>query len=70
MVAEMFRKYGVPEAVISKIDVEQGCSCGCANHVQGAPTIRICNETLVGIPDEDLLHDAVLRILMKECFRG
>ncbi|MHA1771216.1 MAG: hypothetical protein ACTSYL_06280 [Candidatus Thorarchaeota archaeon] len=70
MVVDMLQKYGVPETAISKIDVEQGCSCGCANLVQGVPTIRICNESLVGIPDEDLLHDAVLRILMNECFRS
>ncbi len=70
MTVEMLQEYGVPESAITKIDVEGRCSCGCADDVQTVPLIRVCNETIDGIPDENQLHDAVLRILMKDCLRA
>ena len=61
--------YGVPITAIKEVDVESGNDCGCGTEdVSMIPTIKICDSMLTGLPDEQMLNDAVIRAIMKECF--
>ncbi len=61
--------YGVPATAIQEVDVESGDDCGCGkDDVSMLPTLKICDSKLTGLPDEQMLNDAVIRAIMKECF--
>ena len=61
--------FGVPASAIVQVDVESGDDCGCGTEdVSMLPTIKICDAKLTGLPDEQMLNDAVIRAIMKDCF--
>ncbi|TFG26683.1 hypothetical protein EU527_19455 [Candidatus Thorarchaeota archaeon] len=61
--------YGVSSAVIKEVDIESGDDCGCdTNDVSMLPTIKICDAKFSGLPDEQMINDAVIRAIMKDCF--
>ena len=61
--------YGVPTTAIKEVDIESSDDCGCGtDDVYMLPTIKICDAKLTGLPDEQMLNDAVIRAIMKECF--
>jgi hypothetical protein len=61
--------FGVPSSAIRSVDVESGDDCGCGTEdIQMLPTIKICDVKLTGLPDEQLVSDAVIRAVMKDCF--
>jgi hypothetical protein len=66
---EALSNYGVPSSAILEVDVESGDDCGCSTEdVSMLPTITICDAKLTGLPDEQMLNDAVIRAIMKDCF--
>lgn len=61
--------FGVPSNVIVQVDVESGDDCGCGTEdISMLPTIKICDSRITGLPDEQMLNDAVIRAIMKDCF--
>jgi hypothetical protein len=61
--------YGVPTSAIRAVDVESDDDCGCStDDIMVLPTIKICDVSLTGLPDEQMVNDAVIRAVMKECF--
>lgn len=61
--------YGVPASAIKEVDVESGNDCGCnTDDVSMLPTIKICDAKITGLPDEQMINDAVIRAIMKDCF--
>ena len=61
--------FGVSSSAIIAVDVESGDDCGCGtDDVTMLPTIKICDAKLTGLPDEQMLNDAVIRAIMKDCF--
>lgn len=61
--------FGVPSSAIIQVDTESGDDCGCGTEdVSMLPTIKICDTTITGLPDEQSLNDAVIRAIMKDCF--
>ena len=61
--------FGVPPSAIASVDVESGDDCGCGtDDITMLPTIKICDARLTGLPDEQMLNDAVIRAIMKDCF--
>ncbi len=60
---------GLGEKLIGEVDIERGCQCGCDVGIVGLPTIRICNNTLYGIPQEDHLRDTLIRLMTMPCFQ-
>lgn len=61
--------FGVPASAIVEVDVESDDDCGCGTEdVSMLPTIKICDAKITGLPDEQMLNDAVIRAVMKDCF--
>jgi hypothetical protein len=61
--------FGVPSSAIRSVDIESEEACGCeTDDIQMLPTIKICDVKLTGLPDEQLVNDAVIRAVMKDCF--
>ena len=66
---EALSSFGVPASAIIEVDVESDDDCGCGtNDISMLPTIKICDSTITGLPDEGMLNDAVIRAVMKDCF--
>jgi hypothetical protein len=66
---ETLSNYGVSHSAIAHVDVESEDDCGCGTEdVSMLPTIKICDCKLTGLPDEQMLNDAVIRAIMKDCF--
>jgi hypothetical protein len=66
---EALSSYGVPTSAIRSVDVESDDTCGCStDDISALPTITICDVKLTGLPDEQMVNDAVIRAIMKECF--
>ena len=61
--------FGLPSSAVVEVDVESDDDCGCGTEdVSMLPTIKICDARITGLPDEQTLKDAVLRVIMKDCF--
>jgi len=66
---EALSSFGVPSSAIVQVDVESGDDCGCGTEdISMLPTIKICDSRITGLPDEQMLNDAVIRAIMKDCF--
>ncbi len=69
ILGEALSNFGVPKTVIREVDVETEEECGCrTDDVTMLPTIKVCNEQLTGLPDEQSMRDAVMQAIMKDCF--
>ncbi len=65
---EALLQFGLTETSILEIDVGEDESLARDAGVVGLPTIKICNETLLGLPDEGSIRDAIVNAMMQECF--
>ncbi|MFW9957606.1 MAG: hypothetical protein ACFFCT_06010 [Candidatus Odinarchaeota archaeon] len=66
---EALSSFGVPRSAIRSVDIDSEDNCGCSiDDIQMLPTIKICDVKLTGIPDEQIVNDAVIRAIMKDCF--
>lgn len=69
MIQDALSNYGVSSSAIRSVDVESDVACDCnTDDVLALPTIKICDVMLTGLPDEQIVNDAVIRAIMKECF--
>ena len=67
MLRDLLSQFDVPFTCVSEIDVENDDIAQDEN-ILALPTIKICDETIVGLPDEGAVRDAIVRALMNECF--
>lgn len=66
---EALTNFGVPITAIREVDVETESECGCrTDDVTMLPTIKVCDQHITGIPEEQSMKDAVMQAIMKECF--
>jgi hypothetical protein len=66
---EALTSFGVSKSAIREVDVESEDDCGCrTDDVTMLPTIKVCDQHLLGLPEEQSMHDAVMLAIMKECF--
>ncbi|MGY5863663.1 MAG: hypothetical protein RTV41_03615 [Candidatus Thorarchaeota archaeon] len=66
---EALTSFGVPKTAIREVDVETEDECGCrTDDVTMLPTIKVCDQQLTGLPEEQSMHDAVMQAVMRECF--
>lgn len=65
---ETLLQFGLTEASIFEIDVGEDDNLARDAGVVGLPTIKICEETLLGVPDEGSIRDALVTAMMRECF--
>ncbi|TET07948.1 MAG: hypothetical protein E3J86_11675 [Candidatus Thorarchaeota archaeon] len=60
----MLEKCGLTKGFIREVD----CGLGSISNVSALPTIDICGKTIVGLPDEDDLRDALWMLRVNPCY--
>ncbi len=60
----MVKEHGLPVNSIQEID----CDSEIAREVTSVPTIQICEQTIVGLPEEDTLDRALWKLRVNQCF--
>ncbi|RDE10719.1 MAG: hypothetical protein C4K49_12830 [Candidatus Thorarchaeota archaeon] len=68
MLNSIISQYGVSNEVIREIDIDSSEEIDPETAIVALPTIRICDSVMSGLPEEDLISDAIIRVLMKDCF--
>lgn len=68
MLTNAISQYGVSTDVLREVDIDSQDELESDIQIVALPTIRICDIVLSGLPQDDIIHDAVIRVLMKECF--
>jgi hypothetical protein len=68
MLASAVAQYGVSTDVLREVDIDSQEEGESDPQIVALPTIRICDVILSGLPEEDIINDAVIRVLMKDCF--
>lgn len=67
---EALTNFGVSKTAIREVDVEAADNCGCrTDDVTMLPTIKVCDQHITGLPEEQSMQDAVMQAIMKDCFR-
>ncbi len=67
---EVIADFGMDFNVVYEVDVEEESEIAEEAGVIGLPTIQICDRSILGVPDEGSIRDALLQIAMKTCFCG
>lgn len=65
---ESLLQFGLSESSVFKIDVGEYENVARDAGVVGLPTIKICDEVLIGLPDEGSIRDALVNAMMRDCF--
>ncbi len=65
---DTLKQFGVSESIIHEVDISIDDNVAMHEGIVALPTIEICSECLVGIPQEGAIRDAVVKALMRECF--
>jgi len=65
---EALLQFGLTEGSVFEVDVGEDDSLAREVGVVGLPTLKICEETLLGIPDEGSIRDALVTAMMRGCF--
>jgi hypothetical protein len=68
MLANAISQFGVSSDVLREVDIDSQDEPESDTQIVALPTIKICDIVLSGLPDADIINDAVIRVLMKECF--
>jgi hypothetical protein len=68
IVREILQEYSMGDEGVVVVDVEKGCSCGCSDEISALPAVRICDQTVVGLPDRTTLRELLINAMMNECF--
>jgi hypothetical protein len=68
MLTNAISQYGVSTDVLREVDIDSQDELESDTQIVALPTIRICDVVLSGLPEEDIILDAIIRVLMKECF--
>ena len=60
--------FNLSSSIIKIVDVlEQGEDCASPPLI-GLPTVKICQETITGLPDVDVARSAVMHAVLNGCF--
>ncbi|MHA1949438.1 MAG: glutaredoxin family protein [Candidatus Thorarchaeota archaeon] len=66
---EALTNFGVSKTAFREVDVETEPECGCrTDDVTMLPTIKVCDQHILGLPEEQSMKDAVMQAVMKDCF--
>jgi glutaredoxin len=66
---EALTGFGVSKTAIREVDIETEEECGCrTDDVTMLPTIKVCDQHITGLPEEQSMKDAVMQAIMKDCF--
>ena len=59
----------IPEEALCRIEISTTGNRAFDAPVMSIPTLRICDRTITGLPDEESLRDAIVRLLLHPCFK-
>ncbi|MHA1905878.1 MAG: thioredoxin domain-containing protein [Candidatus Thorarchaeota archaeon] len=65
---EALAQFGLSEQSVFEIDIGEDESVAREAGIVGIPTIKICNEVIMGLPDEGSIRDAIVSAVMRDCF--
>ncbi len=65
---EALEQFGLSENTVFEIDIGEDEDLAREAGIVGLPTIEICNEIIMGVPDEGSIRDALVNAVMQECF--
>ncbi|MGY5875991.1 MAG: hypothetical protein RTU30_09610 [Candidatus Thorarchaeota archaeon] len=68
MLRDLLSQFDVSFSCVNQIDIDKVDNITEMEHIFALPTIKICGQTLVGLPNEGTLRDAVVVALMNDCF--
>jgi hypothetical protein len=68
MLKESLEQFGLTENSVCEIDIGEHEDLAREAGIVGLPTIEICNEVIMGLPDEGSIRDAIVNAVMRECF--
>ena len=63
-------EFGLPHNSVCALDADEFCDDLSPGYPgpMGLPTIRVCREILVGLPDPDSARGAIMHAALRECF--
>ena len=65
---EALEQFGLTGNSVFKIDIGEDENSAREAGIVGLPTIEICNEIIMGIPEEGSVRDALVNAMMHDCF--
>ncbi len=68
MVCDLLKEFSMGVEGVVIVDIEKGCSCGCSAEVTALPAVRVCDQTVVGLPDRTSLRELLINAMMSDCF--
>jgi len=60
----MLNEHGLPVDLIREVD----CDNEDVRDITALPTIHVCEETIIGLPEEDTLYRALWKLRVNPCF--
>ena len=60
----MLNEHGLPTGMIREVD----CDIEDVRDITALPTIQVCEQTIIGLPEEDTLYRALWRLRISPCF--
>ncbi len=68
ILSDTLTQFGMSKKSVMEIDVGQNEESVYEEEILGLPTIAICHEKILGLPDEGTIRDALMKALMRDCF--
>jgi len=65
---ESLLQFGLKESSVCEIDIGEHEDVAREAGIVGLPTIEICGEVIMGLPDEGSIRDAIVNAIMQDCF--
>jgi hypothetical protein len=65
---DALKEFGLADTAVYEIDIAEDEKGVQEAGIVGLPTIEICEESFMGLPEDGSLRDALIRALMKDCF--
>ena len=65
---EALEQFGLSENTVFEINIGEDEYLAREAGIVGLPTIEICDEMIMGLPDEGSIRDALVSAVMHDCF--
>ncbi len=65
---ETLTQFGLSKHSVFEIDIGKDEDLAREAGIIGLPTIEICDEMIMGLPDEGSIRDAIVNAFMRDCF--
>ncbi|TFG12975.1 hypothetical protein EU537_07550 [Candidatus Thorarchaeota archaeon] len=69
ILSDTLTQFGMSKDSVTEIDVGQNEESVYEREILGLPTITICQEKILGLPDKGVVRDALMKAMLRDCFR-